>query len=122
ALADFDGKLDAVRKESVATTEGGALTGEERLREHTDKLYGAILSSEAKPGDYQLAYIDTLRRELDDVNKQFEQLNAQELPKVNDALKAKGQQPIAFAPGSSTAAGILARYLNHDAATEAAVE
>src|SRR5205814_3392374 len=64
-VTDFDGKIDAVRKEIVATTEGGAITGEERLREHTDQLYGAILSYEGKPGDYQIANIDALRRELD---------------------------------------------------------
>src|SRR5207237_6803617 len=32
AVGDFDGKVDAVRKQIVATTEGGAITGEERLR------------------------------------------------------------------------------------------
>ena len=57
SVTDFDGKVDAVRKQIVATKEGGAITGEERLREHTDQLYGAILSYEGKPGDYQLAYI-----------------------------------------------------------------
>src|ERR1700745_4471283 len=31
-ISDFDGKVDAVRKKIVATTEGGAITGEERLR------------------------------------------------------------------------------------------
>ena len=121
-LSDFDGKVDAVRKLIVATTEGGAITGEERLREHTDQLYGALLSFEGKPGDYQLAYVDTLKRELDDVTKQFDQLSAQEVPKVNDALKAKGQQPIAVVPGSSTAAGMIARYLDHESDTEASVE
>jgi hypothetical protein len=29
-ISDFDGKVDAVRKKIVATTEGGAITGEER--------------------------------------------------------------------------------------------
>ena len=109
-LADLDGKVDAVRKQIVATTEGGAITGEERLREHTDQLYGAILSHEGKPGDYQMAYIDALQRELNDVTKEFEQLNTQELPKVNDALKAKGQPAIAYAPESSTAVSLAARY------------
>ena len=33
-----------MRKRIVATKEGGAITGEERLREHTDTLYGAIMS------------------------------------------------------------------------------
>jgi hypothetical protein len=93
-LADFDKKVDAVRKQIVATTEGGAITGEERLREHTDQLYGAILSYEGKPGDYQIANIDALRRELEDVTKEFEQLVTKDLPALNDALKAKGKEAI----------------------------
>jgi photosystem II stability/assembly factor-like uncharacterized protein len=97
-ISDFDGKVDAVRKKIVATTEGGAITGEERLREHTDQLYGAILSYEGKPGDYQIAYIDALKRELGDVTKEFEQLLASELPSLNESLKAKGQQPIPAPP------------------------
>jgi photosystem II stability/assembly factor-like uncharacterized protein len=111
-LADFEGKIDAVRKQIVATTEGGAITGEERLREHTDQLYGAILSYEGKPGDYLIAYIDTLKRQLDEVTKEFEQVSTQELPKVNDALKAKGQPALALVPESSTAAAALVRYFD----------
>jgi photosystem II stability/assembly factor-like uncharacterized protein len=94
SVSDFDGKVDAVRKKIVATTEGGAITGEERLREHTDQLYGAILSYEGKPGEYLVAYIDALKRELGDVTKEFEQLLAQDLPALNESLKTKGQQPI----------------------------
>jgi hypothetical protein len=97
-ISDFDGKVDTVRKRIVATTEGGAITGEERLREHTDQLYGAILSYEGKPGGYQIAYIDSLKRELDDVTKEFDQLLAQDLPALNDSLKSKGQQPIEAPP------------------------
>jgi len=70
------------------------------LREHTDQLYGAILSYEGKPGDYAIAYIDTLKRELADVTKEFEQLLAQDLPPLNESLKAKGQQPITPSPAS----------------------
>jgi hypothetical protein len=68
------------------------------LREHTDQLYGAILSYEGKPGDYQIRYIDTLKRELTDVTKEFEQLLASELPTLNESLRAKGQQPIPVPP------------------------
>jgi photosystem II stability/assembly factor-like uncharacterized protein len=98
ALGDFDGKVDAVRKQIVATTEGGAITGEERLREHTDQLYGAILAYEGKPGDYQIARIDALRKELGDVTRDFEVVVTKDLPALNDALKAKGKEPIPVPP------------------------
>ncbi len=98
AVTDFDQKVDGVRKQIVATTEGGAITGEERLREHTDQLYGAILSYEGQPADYQIARIDSLRKELEDANKDFEQLLANELPKLNEELKAKGQPAIDAPP------------------------
>src|SRR5437870_11373348 len=98
SVSDFDGKIDGVRKKIVATTEGGAITGEERLREHTDQLYGAILSYEGKPGDYQLAYIDALKRELADASNEFAGLVAKDLPTLNDTLKAKGQPTISPPP------------------------
>src|SRR5437899_10232114 len=97
-LTDFDGKIDAVRKQIVATTEGGAITGEERLREHTDHIYGAILAYEGKPGDYQLARIDALRKELGDVTRDFENVVTKDLPALNDALKTKGKEPIPAPP------------------------
>jgi hypothetical protein len=97
-VSDFDGKVDAVRKQIVATKEGGAITGEERLREHTDQLYGALLSYEGKPGDYQLAYFEALKRELADASKVFAGLVAKDLPALNDALKAKGQSTISPPP------------------------
>jgi hypothetical protein len=102
-VSDFDGKVDGVRKKIVATTEGGAITGEERLREHTDQLYGAILSYEGKPGGYQIAYIDALKRELVDVTKEFEQLLAQDLPALNESLKSKGQEPVQPPPAKIAA-------------------
>ena len=97
-VSDFDSKVDAVRKQIVATKEGGAITGEERLREHTDQLYGALLSYEGKPGDYQLAYIDALKRELADASNEFAGLVAKDLPTLNDTLKAKGQPTISPPP------------------------
>jgi hypothetical protein len=90
--------VDAARKQIVATTEGGAITGEQRLREHTDQLFGAILSYEGKPAEYQIARIDSLRRELTDAAKDFEQLLTNELPKLNETLRAKGQPEITPPP------------------------
>jgi hypothetical protein len=99
-IMDLDGKVDAVRKQIVATTEGGAITGEERLREHTDQLYGAILSFEGKPAEYQMANMEALRRELDDARKDFEQLNTKGLADLNAALKQKTIQPVPAAPAT----------------------
>ena len=56
-LQELAEKVEAMRKKIVATTEGGALTGEERIREKTTGLYGEILNYEGRPTDYQTARI-----------------------------------------------------------------
>ncbi|HET6545480.1 MAG TPA: hypothetical protein VFG55_01885 [Rhodanobacteraceae bacterium] len=103
-LEQLGDHANAIRKNIVATTEGGAITGEERLREHTDQLYGAIMSYEGKPADYQMAAIDTLKRELDDVEKSFADFQAGELARTNAVLKARGLQEISL-PASVPQAG-----------------
>ena len=67
-------KLDALKTKIVATKEGGAITGEERIREHADHLYGALLSWEGKPARYLLDRTAALQHELDDVKKEFDAL------------------------------------------------
>src|SRR3954466_12578241 len=71
-LSDFSLKMKI-----VATKEGGAITGEERIREHTDHLYSALISWEGKPARYLLDRTDALRRELKDVEAEFAQLGTQ---------------------------------------------
>jgi hypothetical protein len=97
-LAGFDAKVDDVRKRIVATKEGGAITGEERLREHTDQLYGAILSYEGAPAAYQVERIGVLEAELADIERQFEGLLSGELQGINQALQAAGQPAIQGPP------------------------
>ncbi len=97
-LAAFDAKADDVRKRIVATKEGGAITGEERLREHTDQLYGALMSYEGAPGTYQMERIGVLEAELADIERQFESLMSTDLPGVNQALQAIGQPPLDVPP------------------------
>ena len=93
-LRAFDEKLDAVRKEIVATTEGGAITGEERLREHTDQLYGAITSWEGPPSQYQLDNTLALRTQLVEIGAEFSRLTNSVLPSLNKALRAGGRKPL----------------------------
>lgn len=93
-LGAFDGKLDALRKQIVATTEGGAITGEERLREHTDQLYGAITSWDGPPTRYQLANTVALRSQLDEISGSFTELTSKELPVLNKSLGEKGAAPL----------------------------
>ena len=99
-LTDLSAKADEIRKKIVATKEGGAITGEERLREHMDTLYGAIMAYDGKPTDYQLARIDALARELDDVQKAFAALREGDLAKVNGSLKAQSLPEISIPAAS----------------------
>ena len=53
-LAALIGKAGDLRKQIVATKEGGAITGEIRIRENADDVYGALMSYEgAYRQDYQ---------------------------------------------------------------------
>jgi hypothetical protein len=83
-----------LRKEIVATKEGGAITGEERLREHLDDVYGALLSYEGRPGDYQVARVATLERELAELEEQTRTLVDKELPALNEALQHDQLEPL----------------------------
>ncbi|MFL6604763.1 MAG: WD40/YVTN/BNR-like repeat-containing protein [Steroidobacteraceae bacterium] len=94
-LATFDSKLDGLRKQIVATTEGGAITGEERLREHTDQLYGAIISWDGPPSAYQVDNTAALRNQLNEITAEFARVTDAELPAINKALQSKGGHALA---------------------------
>jgi photosystem II stability/assembly factor-like uncharacterized protein len=97
AAAQLGGKADTLRKEIVATTEGGAITGEERLREHTDQIYGMVTSTEQRPTNYELARIDALDRELKDVEAQWAALQSGDVAAFNAKLKAVNLPPLTIA-------------------------
>ena len=88
-LQDLSQKGDELRKKIVATKEGGAITGEERIREKTTALYGDLVFYEGRPADYHVARIDSLKKELGDVETEFDNLVAKELPTVNKTLAKK---------------------------------
>jgi hypothetical protein len=97
AAAQLQAKADSMRKEIVATTEGGAITGEERLREHVDEIYGAINSVEDRPTNYQLARIEALDRELKDIETQWAAFQANDVAGFNARLKAANLPPLTIA-------------------------
>ena len=97
SAAALTAKADALRKELVATTEGGAITGEERLREHTDEIYGAINAIQDRPTAYQMARIDALDRELKDVETEWAALQSGDVASFNAKLKAANLPPVTIA-------------------------
>jgi hypothetical protein len=102
-------RLADLRKQIVATKEGGAITGEERIREHADDLYGAITTWEGRPARYQVERIDALGHELADVARGFDGLAASEIRPLDDALRSHRLEPIptqaARHPAQDAAAG-----------------
>jgi photosystem II stability/assembly factor-like uncharacterized protein len=114
-LAKFAGRADDLRKIVVATTEGGAITGELRLREWTDDVYGEITSTEGAPTSYAIARVAVLDRELGDVEKSYQALTSTDLPALNEKLKAKSLAPLsvttAAVPEESVARGGTAKAL-----------
>jgi hypothetical protein len=86
--------VDSLRKKIVATTEGGAITGEERLRENLADLYGSVVSYEGRPSETQQNRADAIARELDDVMKDFDAWSAKELPGINTLLTSRQLPPI----------------------------
>ncbi len=93
-LQELSQKVDELRKKIVATKEGGAITGEERIREKTTELYGDVVFYEGRPGDYHVGRIDSLKKELGDVETEFDNLVAKELPAVNKSLGQKKLEPV----------------------------
>ncbi|MFL6850086.1 MAG: VPS10 domain-containing protein [Sphingomicrobium sp.] len=94
AASQLSAKADTLRKEIVATKEGGAITGEERLREHVDEIYGAINSVEDRPTAYQMARIDALDRELREVEAQWSALQTGDVASFNAKLRAANLPPL----------------------------
>jgi hypothetical protein len=94
ALRTAAGQVDAVRKKIVATTEGGAITGEERLREYLTSLYDNVVSYEGRPSATQVQRADALKRELADVVAEFDAWAGTQLPGLNESLSGKSLPPI----------------------------
>ena len=86
--------VDVLRKKIVATTEGGAITGEERLRENLADLYSNVVFYEGRPSQAQTQRTDVLARELADVVKDFESWLGKEMAGINSELSRKKLETI----------------------------
>ncbi len=86
--------VDDLRRQIVATKEGGAITGEERLREFLVELYGSVVGYEGRPSATQVSRTDALAREMTDVNGAFQAWAAKDLGPINAQLAAHKLQRI----------------------------
>ena len=109
SLQAFVEDAETIRKEIVATTEGGAITGEERLREHTDMLYSAILGYDGKPADTLVKRIGVLEGELGRITASFDQLSQKALPKLNKQLQERTLPELSWPPKGPMPAAADAR-------------
>ena len=109
SLSAFGGRVAGIRKEIVASSEGGAITGEERLREHLAYAYDALNSYEGRPAPYQVERVAVLEREMGEVEAKVKSLLDADLPALNQKLKAAAKEPIALEE-ADTAGTRLAAY------------
>jgi hypothetical protein len=86
--------VDDLRRKIVATKEGGAITGEERLRENLADLYSNVNGYEGRPSATQVARTDVLAHELGDVEKDFDAWFAKEMAGINSDLSRKHLETI----------------------------
>jgi len=94
SLDQLSHKTDGLRSKIVATKEGGAITGEQRIREFMTEVYGDVNGYDGRPTDDQTARTEALGHELEDVIKEFDTLTARELPAINTGLQKKKMETI----------------------------
>jgi hypothetical protein len=93
-LTQLAASADKIRSEIVATKEGGAITGEERLREFLTTVYGDVNGYNGPPTAAQVERTEVLGRELEDVIKKVRDQLVGQLPALNSALEQKKLEPI----------------------------
>jgi len=93
-LQTASAQVNDLRKKIVATTEGGAITGEERLREYLATLYGDVIYYEGRPSQTQMKRAEALARELSDVTTSFDAWTTKEMSGINSALTKKQVEAI----------------------------
>ena len=85
---------EALRGKIVATKEGGAITGEERIRELMGQLYGSVNNYEGRPSAQEYSRTESLGKELEDVLNQFKSMADKDLAAINKDLEKKKMEAI----------------------------
>jgi photosystem II stability/assembly factor-like uncharacterized protein len=87
--------LEVQRGKLLSTREGdGGITGEEKIREHLDLLYGAVDRYEGQPTRSQLEREHALESQLNQVEQAVGELLRTRLTALNSALAGSGQAVI----------------------------
>ena len=84
-------QLNDFRETLVAVKEGGAITGEEKLREHLGDLYGAINGYSGRPTQQEVERTTVLEKELDNAGAKLKSVDETALPAINSALQGRSR-------------------------------
>jgi photosystem II stability/assembly factor-like uncharacterized protein len=93
-LTQLSKDMQDMRSKIVATKEGGAITGEERIREYIGDVYGEVNGYEGRPSQQQVARSEALTHELEDVITDFRKRTDKDLAEINAGLKKKKLEAI----------------------------
>jgi photosystem II stability/assembly factor-like uncharacterized protein len=93
-LDDLLKQLEDFRSTLVSVKEGGAITGEEKLREHLGYLYAAVNEYSGRPTQSEVERTTVLEKQLDDAGAKLKSITTTSVTAVNTTLQGKNQQPI----------------------------
>ena len=68
-------QLNDFRETLVSVKEGGAITGEEKLREHLGELYGAINGYSGRPTESEIERTTVIEKQLDDAGAKLKSIS-----------------------------------------------
>ena len=92
-IGDWIDAGEALRKDLVATSDAGWLSGQERLRERLGSLYGALVGYDGRPTRTQLDRVTLLGRQLVAAEGRFDQ-HAGGIEALNAQLGRKKLEPL----------------------------
>ncbi len=96
-LSGYADKLDKLHKTLIATKEGTAITGEEKIGEKLTELFAGVSGYDGRPTDSQLDRTKGLDKEMQDAQKAADDLFTKELALINAEL-SKEKSPVLILP------------------------